>query len=154
MRRDHATGVAILTTMLVWSSNYEATAGRAGGRTQPPPTIKEEPAVRIASIEGKDTFATYCAVCHGQDGKGHGPAAPALAKPVPDLTQLAARDGGKFNVLSAEATITGRDRRPAAHGTVDMPMWGPIFQKTDADVHRASLRLSNLMKYLESMQQK
>jgi mono/diheme cytochrome c family protein len=112
-----ATAVALLTTMFVWSFSDGAAAGRRDAGMQPAPKIKEAPAVRMASFEGKDTFAAYCAVCHGADGKGHGPAAAALAKPVPDLTQLASRQGGKFNLLAAEATITARDRIPR----VDLP---------------------------------
>ena len=48
------------------------------------PKVKSAIAVPIASVEGKDNFTAYCAVCHGQDGKGNGPAAPAMKKPVPE----------------------------------------------------------------------
>jgi mono/diheme cytochrome c family protein len=153
MIRLYATGAAILAAMLIHPLPREA-AARSEGAVQTKPKIKQEPAVRIASIEGKDTFATYCAACHGADAKGHGPAAPALAKPVPDLTLLASRNGGKFDALVTEATITGQRRMPVAHGTVDMPMWGPIFRGTESDPSRTSLRLTNLVKYLESIQQK
>ena len=153
MRRVDAAAVVILTTMLVGALGHEAVAGRRAGQP-PPPKIKQEPAPRIPSIEGKDAFAAYCAVCHGADGKGQGPAAAALAKPVPDLTQIASRHGGKFDQLAIEAAIMGRDRMPASHGTVDMPIWGPVFREVEGSPHRVALRLTNLVKYLESIQQK
>jgi mono/diheme cytochrome c family protein len=55
------------------------------GQTQPDqqavPKVKSVTTNPIVSIEGKDNFDAYCAVCHGHDGKGQGPAAlsPALA---------------------------------------------------------------------------
>ena len=45
---------------------------------QDKPTIKKVPAQAINSVEGKDNYQEYCAVCHGTDAKGNGPAAPAL----------------------------------------------------------------------------
>ena len=37
---------------------------------------------------GKDLFLRRCASCHGEDGKGNGPAAAALKTPSADLTQI------------------------------------------------------------------
>src|SRR5947209_4976561 len=59
-------------------------------------TVKRIPAHPTASIGGKDLFQEYCAVCHGVNGKGAGPAASALKKAPPDLTQMARVHGGKF----------------------------------------------------------
>ena len=52
---------------------------------KPKPTIKREYAQPIVSVQGKDNFDAYCAVCHGKTGKGDGPAAPAMKKPVAAL---------------------------------------------------------------------
>jgi hypothetical protein len=40
----------------------------------------------------------------------------------------------------------------AAHGSRDMPMWGPVFKSVDGSV--AELRLKNLIDYLDSIQEK
>lgn len=124
----------------------------AQDQPQPPPNIKTAPASEFVGIEGKDSFTAYCAVCHGADGRGNGPAAPALKLPVPDLTTIAKRHG-KFDRVTVERTITGVDKRPVAHGSMTMPIWGPVFAST-GDKHTTVLRLNNLTKYLEDMQVK
>jgi mono/diheme cytochrome c family protein len=46
-----------------------------------------------ASIErGRDRYDIYCGVCHGVEGRGDGPVAPALANAVRDLTERRMRD--------------------------------------------------------------
>jgi mono/diheme cytochrome c family protein len=120
---------------------------------QSTPTVTTKPASGFVPIEGKDTFAAYCAPCHGATGKGNGPAAPALKMPVPDLTTLAQRHGGTFNTLSIERQITGVDKVPPAHGDLTMPIWGPIFRSTGSD-QTATLRAANLVAYLKSIQVK
>ena len=121
---------------------------------QSKPTIKQEAAHGFVAIEGKETFAAYCAACHGATGKGNGPAAPALKMPVPDLTTLAQRHGGTFNAISIERQITGVDKMTPAHGDLTMPIWGPIFKATAPSDSTATLRARNLVDYLKSIQVK
>jgi hypothetical protein len=123
----------------------------AGTRGQDQPQIKTVPCKPIVSVEGKDTFGAYCAVCHGTDAKGQGPAAPALKGPVPDLTMIAKRHG-KFDAIAMERVVSGADKVPSAHGTVGMPIWGPLFKTADSDPGVAKLRIQNLVKYLQSIQ--
>ncbi|MFI5077838.1 MAG: c-type cytochrome [Vicinamibacteria bacterium] len=118
----------------------------------PPPGIKTAPATALVGIEGKDSYMAYCAVCHGIEGRGNGPAAPALKVPVPDLTTMAKRHG-KFDRINVERRISGADQMPVAHGTMTMPIWGPVFRST-GDPPTTVLRVSNLGKYLEDMQVK
>jgi hypothetical protein len=40
-----------------------------------------------------------------------------------------------------------------AHGSLDMPIWGPVFRNARGDA-AAAVRLANLVKFLESLQQK
>lgn len=114
--------------------------------------IERTPAKAILSLEGKDSYAAYCAACHGRDGKGDGPAAPALRSPVPDLTMIAKRNNGSFDTAVVTRAITGVDKI-TAHGSEGMPMWGPIFSHIQNDEH-AFLRVKNLAEYLGTMQQK
>lgn len=49
--------------------------------------IKNPIKVTQDNIEkGKTIFAQQCAVCHGKSGKGDGPSAQYLGKPLPDFT--------------------------------------------------------------------
>jgi mono/diheme cytochrome c family protein len=99
-------------------------------------------------------YIAYCASCHGKDGKGDGPAASAMKSAPADLTLLAARNGGKFPENHVVQIIKG-DSDSASHGSRDMPVWGPIFRAmgTQSD-GVAQLRVRNLTKYIESLQQK
>jgi mono/diheme cytochrome c family protein len=105
----------------------------------------------IRSTAGPDLFRAYCASCHGSDGKGHGPAATSFKTKMPDLTTLAARNGGKFPLARVKQTILGDDT-VAAHGSREMPVWGPIFHQVEDDVDRGYVRVDNLLKYLQSIQ--
>ena len=121
---------------------------------QTQPQIERVPAKSIVSVEGKDSYVSYCAVCHGGDAKGAGPAAPALKATVPDLTTLARRNAGKFDGRAVQRTITGEDKVVnLSHGTSDMPIWGPVFRAMRSD-EVAAIRVKNLVTYLESVQQK
>ena len=118
------------------------------------PTVKRVTAQPISSVQGKDSFEAYCAVCHGRTAKGDGPAAPAMKTPVADLTMIAKKNAGKFNAVAVKDMIKGADREMAAHGSKDMPIWGPVFRSFQGDANIAELRVSNLVSYLESIQAK
>src|SRR6056297_1377714 len=49
-----------------------------------------------SSDSGSEIFSAYCASCHGRDARGDGVLAGELPAPPPDLTQLAAGNGGVF----------------------------------------------------------
>lgn len=59
---------------------------------------------------GRAFYDANCAACHGADGRG-GPAAAGLERPVPDLTTIAARNGGVFDRNAVMSTIDGYYRR-------------------------------------------
>lgn len=101
---------------------------------------------------GEHMYKQYCAACHGADAKGHGPAADSLKTPPADLTTLAQRHDGKFpyayvsSVLFFGPGIT-------AHGSADMPSWGPVFLYLDKHNEAAvRQRINNLSNYLASLQ--
>lgn len=114
-------------------------------------TVQQGTARRIQSIDGVDTYNAYCAVCHGPQAKGNGPAAAALKKVPADLTTIAKRNGGKFSSADVEAVIMGQQVL-ISHGSRDMPIWGPVFEALSTDPSFMKLRVSNLVDYLKSIQ--
>jgi mono/diheme cytochrome c family protein len=114
-------------------------------KTQLPPTYVPS---------GKTMYKQYCAACHGADGKGRGPASPSLNTRLPDLTTLAKRHDGKFP-RDYVASVLRFGPGFSAHGSSEMPVWGPIFQYIDNyDENAVRQRIKNLCDYLESMQEK
>ena len=115
--------------------------------------IRKGPARRTSSSSGSEMYRAYCAACHGQGGKGDGPASSALKSAPADLTQLAKRNSGKFPELQVFGAING-DVQVPAHGSKDMPVWGVVFRAMgDNGVSGAKLRIRNLTRYIESLQQ-
>ena len=76
---------------------------------------------------GRYEFETYCAVCHGKDGRGGGPFSMLVTKKVPDLTVMQKNNGGVFPFVSAYGIISGESDM-AGHGTREMPIWGDHFR--------------------------
>lgn len=111
----------------------------------------DQPVRLIRSLDGADLYRAYCASCHGTEGKGDGPVAPALNSKIPDLTTIKQRNGGIFPTARANKVISG-DEIILAHGTREMPVWGPIFHRVEEDHDYGAVRLKNLTDYLRSIQ--
>lgn len=134
-----------LLVLLLLFPGASLTFAQVRSRSQPP----------LRPVDGTTIFQSYCAACHGVDGRGDGPAAPALKQKVPDLTLLSRRSGGIFPGLHVKAMILlGSDDLIPAHGSKKMPIWGPLFHEIDFDRDWGRVRVENLTQYLESIQQK
>ena len=118
------------------------------------PEIKNAPMKPTSPASGREMFANYCASCHGKNGKGDGPAAAALKVPPADLTTLSKRNGGTFPNSHVSAILRGEAQLPA-HGSQEMPVWGPLFwQMSQGHVGEVEQRITNLTKYVETLQAK
>lgn len=139
MRRTVVFGVLVLV-------------GAAGAQNKP--AADKVAAPRTIASSGKQTYMQYCASCHGSDARGNGPAAFVLKTPPPDLTTLAKRHDGKFP-YEYVYDVLRFGTRIVAHGSSDMPIWGPIFGSMDNyDEVAVRKRIKDLSDYLASLQQK
>jgi mono/diheme cytochrome c family protein len=131
------------------------TAAFAGVAQQSNTKLKEVPIKPTSPVSGQQMYTTYCASCHGADGKGNGPAAPALKIPATDLTTLSQKNGGKFPSAHV-ATVLRFGVENVAHGTAQMPVWGDLMQTLGPPSQAGSSvmhqRISNLTDYIKQMQ--
>jgi mono/diheme cytochrome c family protein len=122
---------------------------------QAAPKINNVPIQQTSVASGPQMYATYCATCHGQDGKGNGPAAKALKIPPVDLTTLSQKNGGVFPSNHVNSVLQFGVENPA-HGSASMPIWGNLMltlhagsSNPDVQVHQ---RIINLTDYLKKIQ--
>lgn len=91
------------------------------------PALVYPPELPGSALAGQEIYGFRCAACHGEDGRGQGPAAAALtvAKPA-DFTRdtlLAARDwDGAFGRI--------REGGQMVHGS-SMPPWGIVLKDAE-----------------------
>ena len=146
MRGSTVSTLAIAGALVGWI----AAATLDGWKLKPP----DENQPLIASIRGDNLYRTYCASCHGEDAKGNGPMAAWMKIPPPDLTRIAARNGGKFPLERVDRIISGEEPLPSGHGTREMPVWGSVFSQVTRDQDLGRLRIDNLARYLRDIQAK
>jgi mono/diheme cytochrome c family protein len=116
--------------------------------------IKSVPVTGTQTLDGPTIIKSYCAVCHGAEGKGDGPAAAALKTRPADLTLLSKKNGGKFPSLEVKNYINGQDT-VVAHGSRTMPIWGQVFDSINlGEPSGVKLRVAALLDHLEKMQTK
>ncbi len=146
---------AAIALALATHSAAQQTAGPAAG---PAPAklvrvaIEDQPKVPAAS--GRQNYAAYCASCHGVTGKGDGHAAAGLKQKPTDLTQLSAKNNGKFPWGAVSNVLESAGDRPD-HVSAAMPNWWQAFSAQDPGnptKFTASVRVHNLISYLKSLQ--
>jgi mono/diheme cytochrome c family protein len=114
--------------------------------------IKYAPVKPTSPASAQEMYTAYCAVCHGKNGTGNGPAAEALKVKPPDLTMLARKNDNNYPYDRVRSAIAGDVRLPS-HGSKEMPVWGELFWgMSQGHSSEVQLRVSNLDKYIESMQ--
>ncbi len=106
---------------------------------------------------GATLYDKHCAVCHGFEGRGNGPLAPALLLQPPVLRDLVQRYGA-FPMERVVMRIDGRDPL-VSHGS-PMPIYGPFFEGDSAPLKSetgqpimTSQPIVDLVAYLQQIQQ-
>ena len=150
--------LAIIGTLLLASLvGASLLVGEEKPQEQPNPNvkIKQVPAPNVSAASGKEMYNAYCAACHGADGRGNGPAASAMKTPPTNLTILSVQHNGRFPEAAVQQAIKGDPAMPSAHGSKDMPVWGPVFTMMgQGGAAQAQLRVRNLTQYIASLQRK
>lgn len=110
--------------------------------------------VQVPGQDGATIFKTWCASCHGMTAQGNGALAPMLTRVPPDLTLIAARNGGTFPTARIRRIVDGREVQ--SHGDPDMPVWGSAFKTTKDGYSESSVRarIDAVVAYLESIQKR
>ena len=144
---------AIAFLLVVASAGWAPKAAAQAPAAPKPPTTVAPPGSPVAAVSGAYSFRTYCASCHGVDGKGEGPLAENLRFHPPDLTLIAKRMGGEFPTEKVVQIVDGR-KPLKGHGGPDMPIWGDAFRNAetgyDDAAARAKVRL--VVEYLKTIQ--
>lgn len=113
--------------------------------------IRHVPITYVSPVDGPKMYAQYCASCHGAEGRGDGPAAPALSKPATDLTALSANNGGEFPLYKVHYALGGNAHFQYEKQTETMPYWYGMFASKDGNGW-AHLRAYNLVSHIRKMQ--
>ncbi len=116
------------------------------------------PAAADDAANGKQIYETYCATCHGLDGRGQGPMAAILLLQPPDLTVLTEKYDGEFPLFRVVTRIDGRDPL-VSHGS-PMPIFGGFFEGQDTALKTdggqpvlTSQPVADLVAYLREVQE-
>lgn len=127
---------------------------------------------QVAIDQGKALYLKYCSACHGESGKGDGVVSQLMQPKPPDLTMIAAENGGRFPFYETMLQISGRSATsedqdaslpgmPKAHGDPAMPVWGEIFSREELskgsalDLHlQTTGKIMLITEYLQSIQAK
>ncbi len=112
------------------------------------------PIQKTSPTSGRQMFTSYCAPCHGVDGRGHGPAATALKTMPTDLTGLSRKNHGSFPDTHIVAVLQFGAVLPS-HGSPEMPVWGPILSRMNqTNASDKQLRMSNLTSFIQGIQER
>lgn len=139
-------------TRLSWLSLFLLSVAGVATFGFPASAAAQEPDQMKAS-QGAGVFRVYCGACHGAKGLGDGEIASVLDPKPANLTEIAKRNGGKFDIEMVKKNIDGRTR-PKAHGNSQMPVWGDAFQVSDGGNTQEEVdeRIDRLAQFLWSIQ--
>lgn len=124
-----------------------------GAHSQEPPSAgATAEASADAAPSGSDLYLRHCAICHGIDGRGHGPLTEAMKIVPADLTRVTVRSGGAFPDAKVSDVIRNGGG-VLGHGSTAMLPWGIYFsERRNPAVGKA--RIKALVAYIKSIQEK
>jgi mono/diheme cytochrome c family protein len=119
---------------------------------EPPPAGAPAETAADAAPSGSELYLRHCAICHGIDGRGHGPLTEAMKIVPADLTRVTVRSGGTFPDAKVSDVIRNGGG-VLGHGSMAMLPWGIYFsERRNPAVGKA--RIKALVAYIKSIQEK
>jgi mono/diheme cytochrome c family protein len=106
----------------------------------------------ITLTPGQERYSTFCAGCHGPDGRGKGHSSRYCTVPPADLTQLAQKNNG---IYPAEWVLQvlrhGTGQPPKGRGY--MPIWEPLLKSMKNPANASTeVQIRNLTEYVKTLQ--
>lgn len=107
-------------------------------------------------FNGQQSYKSFCANCHGVEGRGDGYLAPNLSARPTDLTAIAKKNGGVYPADRVSASIDGRIE-VKEHGRREMPVWGDAFvwpeEESPARREQVRKKIGDLVEFVRSIQE-
>ncbi len=147
-----ATAVFLLPHCAGESSSKDTEQAREGeqakAQAEAPVHKETDPIAR-----GKELYISYCAICHGK-GEEAGPMSGEMKVVPPDMTKLAALNGGEFpeerifDIIKGNKDVTG-------HNADNMPIWGETFEESEGleSEEEVNQEIRHIVSYLETIQE-
>jgi mono/diheme cytochrome c family protein len=115
------------------------------------------PAAAQDAERGAELYRGHCAACHGAAAEGDGPMTAVLGVAPPDLTALAAAEGGTFPMERVVRSVDGQTMI-LSHGG-PMPLFGAIlggepavYDSADGTPVITKAAVLDIVAWLEAMQ--
>jgi len=136
-----------------WWVGVALVSGMTALAAQTAAAPEEKPTYSV--FNGKQSYKSFCANCHGVEARGDGYLAPNLSARPTDLTALAKKNGGVYPADRVSASIDGRVE-VKEHGRREMPVWGDAFvwPEEESPERRAQVlrKIGELVEFLRSIQ--
>ena len=142
----------MLVVLVCLAATLSASQTPSSANQSPEKKLKIVHIANVNPTSGAQMYQSYCASCHGAQGKGNGPAVEFLQTPAPDLTKLSLMNGGEY----PEARVFAKLRRSSHSGdnaSLTMPDWDRLFRSLHFDRSYVNLREYNLTTYIQSLQE-
>jgi mono/diheme cytochrome c family protein len=152
-QEDGMRRASMVLLVVVAGAGWVSRAAAQEPKAPKPPAAVNPAESPVAVVGGAYAFRTYCASCHGVDGRGDGPLTDSLRFHPPDLTLIAKRSGGEFPTEKVVRIVDGRSPMKG-HGGPDMPIWGDAFRnaETGYDDAAARAKVRGVVDYLKTLQ--
>ena len=121
--KDHRHALRLASLLLAVAFSACSSAPSAPAETVTPETRSPLADPAAAAAAGKPLFATHCANCHGDTGRGDGIASMSLPARPTDLATLSLSEGAVFLVLKNGKMVNGKFTMPPTKRVSDEQLW-------------------------------